>query len=77
MSANDEGGGRFLQELQVNLRLTKPCTVLLAPPGSVIGQFDGRASKDQMVAQLVAAQNNPLRRRQVRSERMWTQEMTW
>ena len=39
--------------------MPKPCTVLLAPPGSVIGQFDGRASKEQIVAKLVAAQNNP------------------
>ncbi len=59
ISAADEGEARFLQELQVNARMPKPCTVLLAPPGSVIGQFDGRATKQQILAKLVAAQNNP------------------
>ncbi len=59
ISAADEGEARFLQELQVNARMPKPCTVLLAPPGSVIGQFDGRATKQQIVAKLVAAQNIP------------------
>ena len=59
MSASDEGEAKFLQELQVNTKMSKPCTVLLAPPGSVIGQFEGRTSKEQIVAKLVAAQNNP------------------
>ena len=59
MSASDEGETKFLQELQVNAKMPKPCTVLLAPPGSVIGQFDSRATKQQIVAKLVAAQNNP------------------
>ncbi len=59
VSASDEGEASFLKELQVNLRASTPCTVLLSPPGSVIGQFDGRASKEQIVAKLVAAQNNP------------------
>ncbi len=59
MNASDEGEAGFLKELQVNPRAPKPLTVLLAPPGSVIGQFEGRASKEQLVAKLVAAQNNP------------------
>ncbi|MHB0956241.1 MAG: hypothetical protein ACYC0X_07670 [Pirellulaceae bacterium] len=59
INANDEGETKFLQELQVNTTMPKPCTVLLAPPGTVIGQFDTHASKQHIVAKLVAAQNNP------------------
>ena len=59
VSANDEGEAGFLKELKVDTRAPKPFTVLLAPPGSVIGQFDGRASKDQLLAKLAAAQSNP------------------
>ena len=59
INASDEGEATFLKELQVNPKAPKPCSVLLAPPGTVIGQFDGRASKEQIVAKLVAAQNNP------------------
>lgn len=59
VSANDEGEAGFLKELKVDARAPRPFTVLLAPPGSVVGQFDGRASKDQMLAKLAAAQSNP------------------
>ena len=59
MDSRDDGEAAFLKELQVDPLTPKPCTVLLAPPGSVIGQFDGRASKEQIVAKLVAVQNNP------------------
>jgi len=59
VSAGDEGEAGFLRELKVDTRVSKPFTVLLAPPGSVIGQFDGRASKDQLLAKLAAAQSNP------------------
>ena len=59
VSAGDEGEASFLRELKVDTRVSKPFTVLLAPPGSVIGQFDGRASKDQLLAKLAAAQSNP------------------
>ena len=59
VNANDEGEAGFLKDLQVDARAPKPLTVLLAPPGAVIGQFDGRASKDQMLAKLAAAKSNP------------------
>ena len=59
VSAGDEGEAGFLKELKVDSRVPTPFTVLLAPPGSVIGQFDGRASKDQLLAKLAAAQSNP------------------
>lgn len=59
VNANDAGEASFLKELKVNASAPKPFTVLLAPPGSVIGQFDGRASKDQLLAKLAAAQSDP------------------
>ena len=59
VSAGDEGEAGFLRELQVDTRAPAPFTVLLAPPGSVIGQFDSGASKDQLLAKLAAAQSNP------------------
>ena len=59
LNANDAGEAAFLQELKVDPRTAKPLTVFLAPPGSVIGQFDARATKDDFVKQVVAAQSNP------------------
>ena len=59
VNAADEAESTLLQELQVNQSEPKPVTVLLAPPGSMVGKFDARATKEQMVAQLAAAQSNP------------------
>jgi hypothetical protein len=59
VNASDDGEAGFLKELQVDAGAPKPFTVLLAPPGTMVGQFDGRASKDQMVAKLTAARANP------------------
>jgi hypothetical protein len=59
LNARDEGEATFLRELQVDPRTPKPVTVFLAPPGSVIGKFDGAATKQQLVAKLVSAQTNP------------------
>lgn len=59
VNATDEAESTLLQELQVTPREPKPVTVLLAPPGSMVAKFDARATKEQMVAQLVAAQSNP------------------
>jgi hypothetical protein len=59
VNARDARESSFLKELQVDPRAAKPLTVLLAPPGSVVGTFDARATKDQFVARLAAAQSNP------------------
>jgi hypothetical protein len=59
INANDDGEAGFLKELKVDARAPKPFTVLLAPPGTVVGQFDNRASKDQLVAKLTASQSDP------------------
>ncbi|MHB8901785.1 MAG: hypothetical protein ACYC6Y_23770 [Thermoguttaceae bacterium] len=59
VNATDQAEAAFLQDLQVDPREPKPVTVLLAPPGAMVGKFDSRATKEQMVAQLTAAQSNP------------------
>jgi len=59
LNASDAGEAAFLQELKVDPRAAKPLTVFLAPPGTVIGQFDARATKDDIVKQMAAAQSNP------------------
>ncbi len=56
LNANDGGEASFLKELQVDPQTPKPLTVFLAPPGSVVGKFTGTATKQQLVAKLVAAQ---------------------
>jgi hypothetical protein len=59
LNADDAGEATFLRELKVDPRAALPLTVFLAPPGSVIGTFSARATKDQLVAQLAAVQSNP------------------
>lgn len=59
LDSNDQGEAGFLKQLQVDPRTPRPLTVFLAPPGSVIGQFNGRATKEHFVAKLAAAQSNP------------------
>lgn len=44
---------------KVDPRTSTSVTVLLAPPGSVVGKFDGAATKEQLVAKLQAAQSDP------------------
>lgn len=59
LDAADAGEAGFLEQLKVDPRAPRPLTVLLAPPGSVIGTFGARATKEQLVAQLATAQANP------------------
>ena len=44
----------FLKELQIDPRVG-PVTVLMAPPGGVVGKFPGSVSKEQLVAKLATA----------------------
>jgi len=46
----------FLQELRIDPRVG-PVTVLMAPPGGVVGKFPGSVSKDQLVAKLATSQS--------------------
>lgn len=59
VNAKDQGEAAFLKDFQVDPQAQKPIVVFLAPPGSMIGKFDGTATKQQLVAKLVSAQSNP------------------
>lgn len=59
VNARDESEAAFLRDFQVDPRSPKPVIVFLAPPGSMIGKFNGTSTKQQLVAQLVSAQSNP------------------
>jgi len=45
----------FLKSLQVNPQTPQPVTVLMTPPGSVVGTFAGDVTKAQLVAKLMSA----------------------
>lgn len=59
VNAKDQNEAAFLKDFQVSPQTQKPVVVFLAPPGSMIGKFDGAATKQDMVAKLVSAQSNP------------------
>lgn len=59
LSGSDEAEATFLEGLKVEPQTAKPVTVFLAPPGSVIGSFDGSATKDHFAQKLTASQSNP------------------
>jgi hypothetical protein len=59
VNARDEGEASFLKDFQVDPKASKPVIVFLAPPGAVIGKFNGTTTKQQLVAQLASAQSNP------------------
>jgi hypothetical protein len=59
VNARDQGEAAFLRDFQVDPQAQKPVVVFLAPPGSMIGKFDGTATKQQIVAKLVSAMSNP------------------
>lgn len=58
VNVRDEKEVGFLKELEVG-KQSAPLTIFLAPPGAMIGRFGSEASKDTLVAKLVAAQSNP------------------
>lgn len=45
----------FLKGLQVDPQTAIPVTVLMSPPGSVVGTFAGDVTKDQLIAKLKSA----------------------
>jgi hypothetical protein len=55
LNANDPAEATFLKSLQLDPRTTAPVTVLMAPPGSVVGTFVGNVTKAEMVAKLNSA----------------------
>jgi hypothetical protein len=59
VNARDQGEAAFLRDFQVSPQMQKPVVVFLAPPGAMIGKFDGNTTKQELVAKLVSAQSNP------------------
>jgi hypothetical protein len=55
LNAADEREAKFLKELQDNTKEKKPVAVLLAP-GALIGTFDAKADKKQIIAKITDAQ---------------------
>jgi hypothetical protein len=55
LNANDPAEAAFLRGLQVDPRTPAPVTVLMAPPGSVVGTFVGDVTKAELVAKLKSA----------------------
>jgi hypothetical protein len=56
--ASDKAEADLLAEMKVDPKGAKPVVVFLAPPGSMIGKFDARATKEEIVAKLVSAQSS-------------------
>ncbi|MHB1036543.1 MAG: hypothetical protein ACYC35_13230 [Pirellulales bacterium] len=59
LNPNEAVESAFVKQFQVDAKSPEPVTVLMAPPGSVVGKFVGPVSKSQLVAKLVSAQSNP------------------
>ena len=57
LNAGDPAEASFLKSLQVDPQTATPVTVLMAPPGSVVGTFAGEVTKEQLVAKLKTAQS--------------------
>ncbi|HEY4760933.1 MAG TPA: hypothetical protein VIH42_10175 [Thermoguttaceae bacterium] len=57
VNAVDQNEAGFLKDLQVDVHTPQPVSVLLAPPGSMIGKFEASATKQQIVDKLAAAQS--------------------
>jgi len=55
LNAADPAEAPFLRSLLVDPATTAPVTVLMCPPGSVVGTFVGDVSKDVMIAKLKSA----------------------
>jgi hypothetical protein len=53
LQVRDPAESRFLQQMQVDPRQVRaPTAALLAPPGMLIGKYDGSATRDQVAAAL-------------------------
>jgi len=57
LNSSEPAEASFMKDLQIDPRSPNPVTVFLAPPGSVIGRFEGVVTKDQLVAKLQSAQS--------------------
>jgi hypothetical protein len=59
VNARDRSEAAFLKDFQVSQQSAMPVVVFLAPPGAMIGKFDGTTTKQEFIAKLAAAQSNP------------------
>jgi hypothetical protein len=57
VNAKDQREASFLKDLKID-QSQKPMVAFFAPPAVWIGNFDGAAAKDELVAKLVAAQSS-------------------
>jgi len=57
LDAGDAAEAALLKDFEVGPNATKPLTIFLAPPGTLIGRFGGEASKEALAAKLAAAQS--------------------
>jgi hypothetical protein len=55
LNASDPAEAAFLKSLQVDPQTTTPVTVLMSPPGSVVGTFVGDVTKAELIAKLKSA----------------------
>lgn len=55
LQAADPQEGKFLGQMQLDPKTKSTHTVLLAPPGVLVGKFDAIASKDEIAAALAKA----------------------
>lgn len=55
MTAADPSEGKFVGQMQIDPKAKATHTVLLAPPGVMVGKFDAVASKDDIAAALAKA----------------------
>jgi hypothetical protein len=57
VNTKDRDETALLKDFQIDPTVPKPVIVFLAPPGSMIGKFDGTATKQQLLAKLASAQS--------------------
>jgi hypothetical protein len=52
---SDRSESRFMEECKVDVHSTNAQLLVLAPPGKLVGKFDGTATKDTIIASLRAS----------------------
>ncbi len=57
LNARDQSEAAFLKDLQVDANSAKPVTVMFAPPASMIGKFDAKVTKQQIIDKISSAQS--------------------
>jgi len=57
LNSAEPAEAKFLKDLQIVPKTAVPVTVFMAPPGTIVGKFEGAVAKEQLVAKLAAAQS--------------------